>query len=201
MTTQIKNLHIARTAGIAVAALMLATACSSSGGGSSSSASAPAGGGAASSSAAAPASSAAAPGGAASSSGGGGSSSAAAASKVELETQKSKFGQIVTDSTGRTVYMFASDSPTKSTCYGQCASFWPPVLAKGAVEASDGIDKSKIKTLKRTDGTTQVVYNGWPLYYFLQDQAPGDTNGQGNTNFGAAWWVLTPAGEPIKKSA
>jgi Secreted repeat of unknown function len=53
----------------------------------------------------------------------------------------------------------------------------------------------------RADGSTQVTYNGHPLYYFKDDAAAGDTSGQGNNTFGAKWWVLSAKGTPIEGAA
>jgi predicted lipoprotein with Yx(FWY)xxD motif len=56
------------------------------------------------------------------------------------------------------------------------------------------VDASKFGTTKRTDGTTQVTYNGWPLYYFAKDKAPGDVTGQG---VGSVWYVVSAAGDKV----
>jgi predicted lipoprotein with Yx(FWY)xxD motif len=50
-------------------------------------------------------------------------------------------------------------------------------------------------TAPRDDGGEQVVVNGWPLYFFANDAAPGDTNGQG---VGDNWFVVGTDGEPIQ---
>jgi len=55
---------------------------------------------------------------------------------------------------------------------------------------------AELTTYEREDGQTQVAANGWPLYYFANDETPGDTNGQG---VGDVWWVLDPAGMPIRE--
>ncbi len=52
-----------------------------------------------------------------------------------------------------------------------------------------------IGNIQREDGTTQVTYNGWPLYYYAKDQASGDTTGHDIKDFGAEWYLLTPEGE------
>lgn len=108
-----------------------------------------------------------------------------------------KYGNILVDDKGITVYLFVKDTSTASTCYTQCASFWPPVLTTGAPQAGTGADASLLGTSARTDGKTEVTYAGHPLYYFLQDKTAGDTKGQGVNGFGALWWVLTPAGAAI----
>ena len=89
------------------------------------------------------------------------------------------------------------DTPTVSTCYDQCAALWPPfVSGASSVSAETGIAASQIGTITRKNGAKQVVYNGWPLYYFSQDTQAGDVNGQG---FAGVWFVLSPSGDPIKK--
>ena len=47
------------------------------------------------------------------------------------------------------------------------------------------------------DRKPQVTYNGHPLYTFLDDQSPGQANGQGSTAFGAGWFALNSAGNQV----
>jgi predicted lipoprotein with Yx(FWY)xxD motif len=66
--------------------------------------------------------------------------------------------------------------------------------------AGPGVDASKLSTTTRPDGSKQVVYNGWPLYYYDQDKAPGDMKGQAVTSFGAPWYVINAqTGDPITR--
>ena len=65
--------------------------------------------------------------------------------------------------------------------------------------AGEGVDATLLSTITRDDGTTQVTYNGWPLYLFEQDTAPGDTNGQGITDEFGQWFLISPDGEPIEQ--
>ena len=64
-----------------------------------------------------------------------------------------------------------------------------------------GLKASKVGTIKRSDGKSQVTYNGHPLYRFVNDKKPGDTNGQGITAFGGRWFVLSPAGKRVSARA
>lgn len=98
-----------------------------------------------------------------------------------------------------TVYMFMADHGTKSSCYGACASAWPPVTVSGAPKVEGAAMKSKLGTTKRSDGTTQLTYAGHPLYYYTPDTSESDITGQGVTSFGAPWYVLSPAGTVITK--
>jgi predicted lipoprotein with Yx(FWY)xxD motif len=140
--------------------------------------------------------------------GGGGSSSApatstpaaaAAATGGTVATASSPLGQILVAKDGMTLYMFASDHNGKSSCNGPCAKFWPPVT--GAPKAGPGLKASLLGTTMRSDGTTQVTYDGRPLYTYSGDAAPGDTNGQGVNTFGALWWVVAPNGQVVKTTA
>ena len=104
----------------------------------------------------------------------------------------STLGSILVDGDGNTLYLFTPDSQGESVCYDQCETAWPPLL--DPIEAGDGITASLLGTAPRTDGTEQITYNGWPLYYFANDTAPGDINGQGIND---VWYVLTPNGDAI----
>lgn len=105
-----------------------------------------------------------------------------------------KYGSILTDSMGMTLYIFLNDTSTTSTCSGACTNNWPAVLTNGSPVAGNGVDATKLGTTTRPDGTTQVTYNGHPLYYFAKDTKPGDANGQGIKNI---WYVVSPAGDKI----
>jgi predicted lipoprotein with Yx(FWY)xxD motif len=108
----------------------------------------------------------------------------------------SKYGSILTDANGMTLYVFLNDTSTTSTCSGACASLWPALLTNGNPIAGNGVDGTKLGTTTRADGSVQVTYNGHPLYYYAKDSAAGDTNGQGIKN---VWYVVSPTGDPIKQ--
>jgi predicted lipoprotein with Yx(FWY)xxD motif len=98
---------------------------------------------------------------------------------------------------GKTVYLFEGDENGKPTCSGACAGLWPPVTASGMPSAGSGLDQSKLTTVKRADGSTQVTYAGHPLYYYTGDSAPGTAKGQALKAFGAEWYVLNAKGSKI----
>lgn len=106
-------------------------------------------------------------------------------------------GKILDDTRGRSLYLFAKDSPTNSACTGACAAAWPPLRATGTPVIGTGLTASKVGTSPRSDGPPQVTYNGHPLYTYTGDQNPGDTNGQGLTAFGGGWFALSPAGARV----
>lgn len=107
-----------------------------------------------------------------------------------------QYGAFLVDGAGMTLYQFDMDTQGDvSTCYGDCEQAWPPLLTEGGAMPTlgEGVDASLVGTSPRDDGTTMVTYNGWPLYYYYTDAAPGDVNGQGR---GDVWWVISPEGEP-----
>jgi predicted lipoprotein with Yx(FWY)xxD motif len=106
-------------------------------------------------------------------------------------SQNATMGSLLVDSKGMTLYLYTTDTPNTSNCYGPCAVAWPPLLTAGAPIAGSGVTASMLGTTTRTDGTTQVTYNGWPLYYYQTDKAAGDTTGENVQN---VWFVVTPAG-------
>jgi predicted lipoprotein with Yx(FWY)xxD motif len=118
-------------------------------------------------------------------------------SATVVTTHTGPDGTYLTDSTGKTLYLFAADTGTTSTCAGQCATFWPPLVTSGAPTAGSGVTASMLSTTKRADGTTQVDYNGHPLYYFAGDKAVGQTTGQGINQSGGLWWLVAPNGNAI----
>jgi predicted lipoprotein with Yx(FWY)xxD motif len=124
----------------------------------------------------------------------------AAAGAAKVAVANSPLGRILVDGPGRTLYLLEKDTGTASTCDGACASSWPPFTTKGNPLAADGVSAGKLGTTQRTDGKTEVTYNGHPLYYYAGDTKPGDTTGQGLDSFGAEWDVLSPAGEKIETS-
>jgi predicted lipoprotein with Yx(FWY)xxD motif len=119
------------------------------------------------------------------------------AGSATVTTADSDLGEIVVDAEGRTLYVFLPDEGGESTCYDDCEATWPPLLADGAA-TGDGVDASLLGTTERTDGSTQVTLDGWPLYYFADDAAPGDTNGQA---IGDVWYVVAPDGTHITDTA
>ena len=126
------------------------------------------------------------------------SASASGAAKVNVRT--TSLGKILVNAQGRTLYLFAPDKHGKSTCYGSCASYWPPLLSTGKPAAGAGVKASLLGTTTRKDGKHQVTYNGHPLYTYVADSAAGKTSGQGLNLSGGLWWVVSPAGNAVKKT-
>jgi len=114
----------------------------------------------------------------------GASSPAPAATGTGLKTTTIGGTAVLTNAKGFTLYSFAPDTPATSKCYGSCAAYWPPVT--GTPAASSALP-GRVGTLKRTDGSEQLTYNGHPLYTYVGDSAPGQARGN-NLNLNGGLW-------------
>lgn len=112
-------------------------------------------------------------------------------SVATLALADSSVGTVLVDSQGMSLYLFSPDNQGESTCYDACADNWPALVVDGDITVGEGLDASLVGTVTRTDGSTQVTYGGWPLYYFARDSKPGDTNGQGVSD---VWFLLNADG-------
>jgi len=119
------------------------------------------------------------------------------AAAATVQTKKvGKFGVILVNSKGRTLYMFKPDKQKKVTCKGSCAAAWPPLkVKKGQHPTAGGAAHRKLLGL---DGRV-VTYNRWPLYTYVGDSKPGQTNGQAQNLNGGLWYVMSPSGKFITK--
>jgi predicted lipoprotein with Yx(FWY)xxD motif len=127
-------------------------------------------------------------------------SSHSASRGTKVAVASSKLGRVLVDARGHTLYLFAHDKHGKSTCAGQCAAFWPPLIASGKPLATAGAKASLLGTTKRADGRLQVTYDRHPLYTFVKDTKKGQTNGEEVDAFGAEWYALSPAGARVEKN-
>ena len=109
-------------------------------------------------------------------------------------------GKALVGSNGRTLYLFQADKNGTSACSGACAAAWPPVTVTGTPRAGGGVNQALVGTIKRPDGTMQLIYNGHPLYYFTADTAAGTAHGQAVKAFGAEWYVVNASGSKIDTS-
>lgn len=126
------------------------------------------------------------------------SAGASTSALAAVSTRHTNLGTILVAGNGRTLYLFEADKSGKSACKGDCAGAWPPLMSHGKPRAGSGINASLLGLLPR-EGGTQVTYAGHPLYEYVGDQEPGQTAGQGLKSFGAAWYVISPAGAAITK--
>jgi predicted lipoprotein with Yx(FWY)xxD motif len=116
--------------------------------------------------------------------------------KSTVSLRPTAVGKVLVAADGRTLYLFTADKHRSSVCYGQCAAYWPALIAAHP-SVGAGLKSSLLGTTKRKDGKLQVTYGGHPLYYFAEDKKPGDLKGQGFVHFGGGWWVVSAVGTKI----
>lgn len=132
--------------------------------------------------------------------GGGNASPAAQAGQVGIHVAKTSLGKVLVDPKGFTVYMFTADKMNKSNCDAACLHFWPSVNPQPSGMKAAGIT-GKFGSTKTPTGSPIATINGMPLYTFSGDHAPGDVQGQNVNKFGGRWYVVSPAGQPIKSAS
>jgi predicted lipoprotein with Yx(FWY)xxD motif len=120
---------------------------------------------------------------------------------VTIGTAGGSGGTYLTGASGRALYIWVADSKDKSVCSGACAQAWPPLTAATTPKVSGGVNASQISLISRSDGAKQVAYKGQPLYYYVGDTRAGTTTGNGSNQFGAKWWLLSPAGTYVGASS
>jgi predicted lipoprotein with Yx(FWY)xxD motif len=105
-----------------------------------------------------------------------------------------KYGSVLADRGGFTLYLLTTEAGGKLHCKGQCLLYWPPLLvSKGQkVGVGKGV-KGKVGTIARSSTTRQVTFNGYPVYTYVGDNAKAQTNGEGLVAFGGTWYMLRPA--------
>jgi predicted lipoprotein with Yx(FWY)xxD motif len=121
-----------------------------------------------------------------------------ATAPATVKTASSSLGTILVDANGKTLYAFMPDTATMSACTASCAMLWPPLTVTGTPVAGTGLTASMLTTITDANGT-QVLYGGHPLYTFMNDSGPGQTNGQGFAN--GLWHVVSPSGQIVTSSA
>jgi predicted lipoprotein with Yx(FWY)xxD motif len=122
--------------------------------------------------------------------------------KGTVNLRKTSLGKVLATKSGMTLYLFMADRKRgKSACYGQCATYWPPLLSAHKPTAGAGLKAKLLGTIKRKNGTRQVTYAGHPLYRFKLDKKAGQVAGEGQDFFGGLWWGVSAAGKAVKHAA
>lgn len=106
------------------------------------------------------------------------------------------FGPYLTDQKGYALYIHEKDQPNLSNCYDDCLKEFLPAYRGKNIRTPLGVDKSILGTIKRKDGSSQLSYNGYALYYYINDKKAFTQLGQGVNKI---WFLMSPKGKPITK--
>ena len=101
------------------------------------------------------------------------------ANTVVAERDVSGAGQVLTDNSGKTLYMSDQEMSGKLICTTkECQTFWTPLTVDNGQKPTGPSDVSAmLATVTRPDGSKQVTLKGAPLYTFSFDHAAGDAMG------------------------
>jgi predicted lipoprotein with Yx(FWY)xxD motif len=113
-----------------------------------------------------------------------------------ITTGNSDFGEMLFDARDQAIYLFEPESDGTPACYGECEAAWPPVLTKGTPKADGGADPDLLGSVQRRDGSRQVTYNGWPLYFYAHE-GPGEVLCHDVVLNGGLWLALGPDGDAL----
>jgi predicted lipoprotein with Yx(FWY)xxD motif len=116
---------------------------------------------------------------------------------IVITTGQSEFGTMLFNEKKQAIYIWEVEETSSAECYGNCAELWPPVLTEGSPQAAGEVDSNLLGTTKRSDGSTQVTYNGHPLYYYAHE-GPGEVECHNVATHGGLWWVIQPNGSRAK---
>ena len=121
------------------------------------------------------------------------------ASVTVTTATKAPFGAYLVDGAGRALYVLEGTrgAPGIERCGDDCRAVWPSLMAVNAPVGGPNVNPALL-TVRPAYGASQVVYAGWPLYYYVRDTGPGDTTGQHVSDKWGMWHLLSPSGEPIR---
>ena len=107
-----------------------------------------------------------------------------------------EYGQHLVGPEGFSLYLYTEDEQggESSACGESCERNWPPLVVEGEPLAGEGVDADLLGALEREDGSTQVTYNGWPLYTYARDTEPGQIRGAG---LGNVFFLVSAEGESL----
>jgi len=103
------------------------------------------------------------------------------------------YGEVLATKDGKLLFVLTSDPENGSKCTDDCAKQWPPLSESGELTAADGVDRGKVSSFEREDGTTQVTYNKRALYTYTGEELAGP----GTKALGGTWFFISPDGKPV----
>ena len=125
-------------------------------------------------------------------------SRSAVSARATVKVAESRFGRMLVDGRGLSLYLFTREQDRKSRCYGDCARAWPPLLTTGEPRAGRGARERRLGTTRRRSGKRQVTYRGHPLYFYVDETSAGQVLCQDVFEFGGTWLVVSPSGRAIR---
>jgi predicted lipoprotein with Yx(FWY)xxD motif len=132
------------------------------------------------------------------SSGGGSASGASSGSGTGtvMVGKVNGYGSVLVTASDQPVYILSSDPSGSSKCSGACAKTWKPLTVSGSPNAGSGASSSLLASFKRSDGTTQVLYDKHALY----THAGSASSAAGTASDGGVWYLINAKGTAVKST-
>jgi predicted lipoprotein with Yx(FWY)xxD motif len=106
------------------------------------------------------------------------------------------YGSVLVTAADQPIYILSSDPSGSSKCLGSCAQAWKPVTVSGSPKAGSGVSSSLLSSFKRSDGTTQVLYDKRALY----THAGSAASAAGTASDGGVWYLINAKGKVVKST-
>ena len=106
------------------------------------------------------------------------------------------YGSVLVTAADQPIYILSTDPSGSSKCSGSCAKAWKPVTVSGAPKAGSGASTSLLSSFKRSDGTTQVLYDKHALY----THAGSAASAAGTASDGGVWYLINAKGKVVKST-
>jgi len=106
------------------------------------------------------------------------------------------YGSVLVTAADQPVYVLSSDPAGSSKCTGSCAKAWKPLTVSGSPTAGSGASSSLLSSFKRSDGTTQVLYDKHALY----THAGSASSAAGTASDGGVWYLINAKGTVVKST-
>lgn len=125
-----------------------------------------------------------------------GTSSPASSSSTVAVGKVNGYGSVLVTGAGTPVYILSTDPSGSSKCTGACAKTWKPVTVSGSPSAGSGASGTLLSSFKRSDGTTQVLYDKHALY----THAGSAASAAGTASDGGVWYLINAKGKAVKST-
>jgi len=106
------------------------------------------------------------------------------------------YGSVLVTAADQPIYILSTDPSGSSKCSGSCAKAWKPVTVSGSPKAGSGASSSLLSSFKRSDGTTQVLYDKHALY----THAGSAASAAGTASDGGVWYLINAKGKEVKST-
>lgn len=107
-------------------------------------------------------------------------------------TTAGSYADVLATSSGRSLYLLSVEVGATIKCGAGCTSTWIPLEVTSTtttIALGAGV-KGTIGFVKRSSTKDQVTVNSYPVYTYIGDSGPGQSNGEDVAADGGTWYLL-----------